>query len=289
MNQKFKKCSVIVCNTIEALQKQLTLEVSKGKTIGFVPSMGALHPGHISLVEKAGEQCEVVVVSIFVNPTQFNNPDDLKKYPRTIESDIQLLENSACSIVFVPSVEEIYPKNLETIDLDLGTLKDVMEDALRPGHFNGVVNVVHRLFDIVKPSKAFFGLKDFQQVAVIKFMNSYFNLPIEIVACPTKREVSGLAMSSRNLRLNEQEKIDALKIVETLNFAKNMALTSTPEEVKKAAISFFNEGRLDLEYIEIVHPLTLQSLEKEWLDGATMCIAAFCGEVRLIDNMALKD
>ncbi len=256
----------------------------EGKSIGFVPSMGALHPGHISLVHKAKKVCDIVLVSIYVNPTQFNNPDDLLKYPRTLESDLELLSKSECDIVFAPSNDEIYPADLTKITLDLGTLNGVMEDALRPGHFNGVVNVVYRLFDIVKPSKAFFGLKDFQQVAVIKYMTNHFNLPIEIIPCPTIRESSGLAMSSRNLRLDNHQKEAALIIFKTLNLAKELAQNLTPNEVKAKTIEFFKSGELLIEYIEIVHPLTLVSLTDKWIEGATMCIAAFCGEVRLIDN-----
>jgi len=278
---------VEVYNTIETLQNHISNAKLDGKTIGFVPSMGALHPGHISLVQQAKKVCDVVVVSIYVNPTQFNNPDDLLKYPRTLESDLELLTKSECDIVFAPTNEEIYPANLPKISLDLGTLKGVMEDALRPGHFNGVVNVVYRLFDIVKPSKAFFGLKDFQQVAVIKFMTNHFNLPTEIIPCPTIREPSGLAMSSRNLRLNDHQKETALIIFKTLNLAKELAQKLTPNEVKIKTIEFFQTGELTIEYIEIVHPLTLVSLTDKWIEGATMCIAAFCEEIRLIDNQQI--
>jgi len=275
---------VEVYNTIETLQNHISNAKMEGKSIGFVPSMGALHPGHISLVHKAKKVCDIVLVSIYVNPTQFNNPDDLLKYPRTLESDLELLSKSECDIVFAPSNDEIYPADLTKITLDLGTLNGVMEDALRPGHFNGVVNVVYRLFDIVKPSKAFFGLKDFQQVAVIKYMTNHFNLPIEIIPCPTIRESSGLAMSSRNLRLDNHQKEAALIIFKTLNLAKELAQNLTPNEVKAKTIEFFQTGELSIEYIEIVHPLTLVSLTDKWIEGATMCIAAFCGEVRLIDN-----
>ena len=273
-----------VYNTIETLQNHISNAKMEGKSIGFVPSMGALHLGHISLVHKAKKVCDIVLVSIYVNPTQFNNPDDLLKYPRTLESDLELLSKSECDIVFAPSNDEIYPADLTKITLDLGTLNGVMEDALRPGHFNGVVNVVYRLFDIVKPSKAFFGLKDFQQVAVIKYMTNHFNLPIEIIPCPTIRESSGLAMSSRNLRLDNHQKEAALIIFKTLNLAKELAQNLTPNEVKAKTIEFFKSGELLIEYIEIVHPLTLVSLTDKWIEGATMCIAAFCGEVRLIDN-----
>lgn len=278
---------MIVYNTIEALQKHIIKEKSLDKSIGFVPSMGALHSGHISLINRSKQDCDITIASIFVNPTQFNNPDDLLKYPRTLEADLKLLSEAHCDIVFAPSVDEMYPKNLETIELDLDTLKNVMEDALRPGHFNGVVNVVHRLFDIVKPTKAFFGLKDFQQVAVIKYMTKQFDLPIEIIPCTTIRETSGLAMSSRNLRLSEKEKEDALIIFKTLNFAKELAKVENPKKVKEQALAFFNQGKLKNEYIEIVHPDSLISLDETWVKGATVCIAAFCGDVRLIDNMEI--
>ena len=276
-----------VYSTISALQEHVSSLKSEGKTVGFVPTMGALHYGHISLVSSAINQCDVTIVSIFVNPTQFNNPDDLLKYPRNLEADIEMLSTINCAIVFAPSVEEMYPENSVSVELDLGTIGTVMEAEFRPGHFNGVVNVVKRLFEIVKPDKAFFGLKDFQQVAVVRFMTNYFKLPVEIVACPTLREESGLAMSSRNLRLSEQEKEDALHIFRSLTLAKKLSENHPPSEVKKAVINYFNQGNLKLEYFEIVHPLTLVSLKDEWTEGATGCIVAFCGDVRLIDNMEL--
>lgn len=279
---------MIVYKTIEALQERISKEKLANKTIGFVPSMGALHFGHISLIANAKKECDISVASIFVNPTQFNNPDDLSKYPRTLEADLKMLETVNCDIVFAPSVDEMYPESLETIELDLGTLKGVMEDALRPGHFKGVVNVVYRLFDIVKPTKAFFGLKDFQQVAVIKYMTNHFNLPVKIVPCQTIREEKGLAMSSRNMRLSEEEKEKALIIHQTLLFAKDLAEINIPKTVKELALEFFKKGDLILEYIEIVHPETLVSLDDKWEKGATMCIAAFCGDVRLIDNMEIN-
>lgn len=262
---------------------------SEGKTIGFVPTMGALHYGHISLVKSATSQCDITIVSVFVNPTQFNNPEDLVNYPRTLEADIELLSEIDCDLVFAPSVEEMYPENSLPIQLDLGKLAEVMEGKYRPGHFDGVVNVVNRLFDIVKPNKAFFGLKDFQQVSVIRFMTNTLKLPIEIVACPTLREASGLAMSSRNTRLSEIEKEDALIIYKSLVFAKELAKCSNPEIVKKEVIEFFNQGKLVLEYFEIVNPITLESLGAEWMPSATACIVAYCGDVRLIDNMKLVD
>ena len=262
---------------------------SEGKTIGFVPTMGALHYGHISLVSSAMSQCDITIVSIFVNPTQFNNADDLLKYPRTLEADVELLSTINCDAVFAPSVEEMYPKNRDSTQLDLGNLANLMEGKFRPGHFDGVVDVVSRLFEIVKPTKAFFGLKDFQQVSVISFMTKKLNLPIEIIACPTLREDSGLAMSSRNMRLSELGKKDALHIYRSLSLAKELASNFSPTEVKQKVINYFKEGNLELEYLEIVNPTTLESLNLEWVNGATACIVACCGDVRLIDNLKLVD
>jgi pantoate--beta-alanine ligase len=278
---------VKVYSTISSIQKQISLLKSEGKTIGFIPTMGALHYGHISLVKSATSQCDITVVSIFVNPTQFNNSNDLLNYPRTLDADVELLSEIDCDIVFAPNVAEMYPENSFPIQLKLGNLANVMEGKYRPGHFDGVVTVVNRLFEIVKPDKAFFGLKDFQQVSVIRFMTKSLQLPIEIIACPTLREQSGLAMSSRNMRLSETDKKDSLIIYEALKLAKELAKSNSPDAVKNKTIEFFNEGKLKLEYFEIVNPNTLESLEKEWVPSATACIVAYCGEVRLIDNMKL--
>ena len=277
-----------VYNKISELQEHISKLKSEGKTVGFIPTMGALHYGHISLVSLGMRQCDVTVVSVFVNPTQFNNPDDLLKYPRTLESDVALLSSINCGIVFAPTVEEMYPKNRKAIQLDLGNLANLMEGKFRPGHFDGVVDVVSRLFEIVNPTKAFFGLKDFQQVSVIRFMTSKLNFPVEIIACPTLRETSGLAMSSRNMRLSETEKEDALHIYKSLLLAKELSASNSPLEVKEKAIEFFETGKLKLEYLEIVDPITLESLTSEWVAGATACIVAYCGEVRLIDNLQLN-
>lgn len=276
-----------VYSAISSIQKQISVLKSEGKTIGFIPTMGALHYGHISLVKSATSQCDITVVSIFVNPTQFNNSNDLLNYPRTLEADVELLSEIDCDIVFAPNVAEMYPENSFPIQLELGNLANVMEGKYRPGHFDGVVTVVNRLFEIVKPDKAFFGLKDFQQVSVIRFMTKSLQLPVEIIACPTLREQSGLAMSSRNMRLSETDKKDSLIIYEALKLAKELAKNSSPDGVKNKTIEFFNKGKLKLEYFEIVNPNTLESLEKEWVSSATACVVAYCGEVRLIDNMKL--
>jgi len=280
---------VKVYSTISELQDALNLLKKNGAKIGFVPTMGALHNGHISLVKESNNQCDITIVSIYVNPTQFNNSSDLEHYPRTLEQDLLLLEKEKCDIVFTPSNEEIYPNNFDKISLNLGQLAEIMEGKFRPGHFEGVVNVVYRLFDIVKPNKAFFGLKDFQQVAVIKYMVKELNLPVEIIPCPTLREDGGLAMSSRNLRLREQDKANALILFKTLDFAKSLTKQGrSPREVQKEAVKFFKASNLELEYFEIVDPLTLTSLENEWVNNSTACIVAYCNDVRLIDNLELN-
>lgn len=276
-----------IINTVEGLKKTLDSAREEGKSIGFVPTMGALHQGHMDLVSRASTVCDVVVVSVFVNPTQFNNPSDLEKYPRTPQADSELLKKFGCDVAFFPSEIEIYPENLVSPRVDLSGLDEVMEGKFRPGHFKGVVQVVYRLFDIVEPQKAFFGLKDFQQVAVIKRMVEQLNLPIEIVPCETSRTEKGLAMSSRNKRLSEVQKEEALIIYHTLMHAKADAGSYSPAETIVRAKDFFEQGALQLEYLTIVDPHTLQDLSDKWVPGAAMCIACFCGEVRLIDNMTL--
>lgn len=274
--------------TVEELKQALNSARNEGKSIGFVPTMGALHQGHMDLVSRASTECDLVVVSVFVNPTQFNNASDLELYPRTPEADSELLKKFGCDIAFFPSVTEIYPENPVSPRVDLGGLDQVMEGKFRPGHFKGVVQVVARLFEIVEPEKAFFGLKDFQQVAVIRRMVFELGLPVEIVPCPTLRTEKGLAMSSRNKRLTESQKEDALIIYRTLVQAKEDARTFSPAETREKAIANFQSGTLKLEYLNLVHPETLEELKDEWVPGATMCIACFCGDVRLIDNLTFK-
>lgn len=248
--------------------------------------MGALHSGHIELVERASSENSHVVVSIFVNPTQFNNKEDLKKYPRTLEHDLALLNKIPNCIVFIPEVNEIYPENDGFQEIDLQGMDAILEGKFRPGHFQGVVHVVHNFFQIIQPLRAYFGQKDFQQLAIIRKLTEAFGFKIQIIACETVRDLSGLAKSSRNMRLTESDKIDALIIYETLNFMKqNRNAYSCPLELKNAAISFFNRGNLQLEYLEICDSNTLEVLEKDWTKNMTASIAAYCGEVRLIDNM----
>ncbi len=274
-----------VFSTVESLQNRL-INTGKSNDIAFVPTMGALHHGHIELVKKAFTFANQVVVSIFVNPTQFNSKEDLQNYPRTLENDLKLLEMAGDVIVFVPSVDEMYPPELPKIDVDLGELANVMEGKFRPGHFDGVMNVVHRLFEIVQPTFALFGEKDFQQLAIIRKMVDQLKLKVQIVPCETIRETSGLASSSRNQRLNSEELEDSLIIIESMRYAKSLAGTLSPEEVVKKTTEAFNKGKLELEYLEIVDPTSLQPLH-EWTSGARICIAAYCNDVRLIDNMEL--
>lgn len=277
-----------IVESIISLNEALATARETGKTVGLVPTMGALHEGHMALVERARSMADVVVVTVFVNPTQFNNSSDLTLYPRTPEKDAALLANHGCDIAFFPSVDEVYPQGYQTPEVPLGTLDKVMEGEFRPGHFKGVVQVVNRFFEVIQPTFAFFGLKDFQQVAVIRFMTDYLKLPVTIVACPTLRETSGLAMSSRNMRLSTQQLEEAVIIYETLTFAKSLADKHTPAETKQLSLEHFAHSPLKMEYFSIVNPQTLEELTNEWVPGATCCLAAFCGEVRLIDNMTLN-
>lgn len=260
---------------------------AENKRIGFVPTMGALHEGHLALVKRALSESETVVVSIFVNPTQFNNLQDLDKYPRMLQADVDLLNTLGEVIVFAPTVEEVYPENDAYTPLDLEGIDNVMEGEFRPGHFQGVVHVVRNLFQIVQPNQAYFGLKDFQQVAVIRLLTKKYNFPIQIIACPTLRESSGLAMSSRNLRLTEKEREDALIIIQTLKYIQTLKVSNSPNEAKQLAKEYFSSGKLRLEYLEIVDGASLKSLDTDWNEYTVVCIAAFCGAVRLIDNIEL--
>ena len=272
-------------HTIESLHHVLNDLPSSAK-VSLVPTMGALHSGHLTLVEKAMELGDTVIVSIFVNPKQFNNPEDLEKYPRSLDSDVELLKTVGKLIVFAPTVDEIYPENFKDVKIDLGYLEETMEGVYRPGHFKGVVNVCHRLIDVTRCDYALFGLKDYQQLAVIQFMKDALEMDVEIVPCETAREPSGLASSSRNRRLSEQDAIDAEIIYKTMRQSKDWSANNTPEETIKKAKAYFSESPLELEYLEIVHPASLRPL-KEWVQGARMCISAYCSGVRLIDNMEI--
>ncbi len=288
LSQSLESFQVQVFTKVDELKSFIKSNKDLGKTIGFVPTMGALHAGHGSLITEAKKSNDLVIASIFVNPTQFNNASDLDKYPRSVEADCEILSSLGCDAVLIPSVNEIYTDDFILPKIDLGFLDQVMEGEHRPGHFQGVVQVVYRLFDIVTPTNAYFGLKDFQQVAVIRFMTKFFDLPINILAVPTLRESSGLAMSSRNLRLSTSEREEAVKISEALNFAKNFAQNHNPVETKQATIEFFSQSNMELEYFEIVDPNSLMDLTENWVPNAVACIVAYCGEVRLIDNLQLK-
>jgi len=276
-----------VFTTRKSLNEALASLKEAKKSVGFVPTMGALHEGHLALVKRALSESDTVVVSIFVNPTQFNNMQDLDKYPRMLQADVDLLNSNGEVIVFAPTVQEVYPENDTYTPLDLEGIDNVMEGEFRPGHFQGVVHVVRNLFQIVQPDQAYFGLKDFQQVAVIRLLTKKYNFPIQIIACPTLRETNGLAMSSRNLRLTEKEREDALIIIQTLKYIQSLKATKTPKEAKELAMEYFSNGKLRLEYLEIVNGANLKSLDNEWDEYSVVCLAAFCGAVRLIDNLEL--
>jgi pantoate--beta-alanine ligase len=294
---------MIRINTIQQLKNQLTSFRNQGKSIGFVPTMGALHQGHISLVNAAKSECDIVVCSIFVNPTQFNDLNDLANYPRTLEIDSQLLEEAGCDIVFSPAVTEMYSeaelelKRQKKEDkswaegkvVDFGSLAKVMEGAQRPGHFNGVAQVVSKLFRIVGPQKAFFGQKDFQQLAIIRSMVNQLGMPIEIIACPIIREANGLAMSSRNQRLTEEEREQASAISRVLFKVKELYLLKNVEELKALAVNEIKlVPQLELEYFEIADAETLQAVASfSKVKSAVACIAVKIGAVRLIDNVLL--
>jgi len=266
---------------ISLWRKQLALDHKK---LGFVPTMGALHAGHLSLVEKAAQENDTVLVSIFVNPRQFNQQADLQAYPRTLEADIALLNGMANVVVFAPTESEMYPQNQPFEPMELGDIGKVLEGEKRPGHFDGVVHVVHHLFALIQPHKAYFGQKDFQQLAIIRKLNAHYQFGIEIIGCPTKRDPDGLAMSSRNLRLSSSDREKALAISKALYFVKINAGMLSIDEAKKEAKNIISQVGLQLDYLEIVDPLSLKNL-RNWQAQQICCVAAFCGEVRLIDNM----
>lgn len=279
-----------IVKTVVELQSYLKGFREKGSSIGFVPTMGALHQGHLRLVKQAKEQCSVAVVSIFVNPTQFNNPNDLLRYPKDLKKDCDQLEAEGCDVVFAPEVSEVYPEKDERI-FDFGDLGSVMEGKFRPGHFNGVAQVVSRLFEMVRPDKAFFGLKDFQQLAIIREMVSQLNFSLDIIPCETVRETDGLAMSSRNMLLTNQQRKNAPVIAKTLFESCNFAGGKTVKETIDYVVSQVNEVEgLDVEYFEIADGYTLKPIDKwnesEYIVG---CIAVFAGEIRLIDNVIYKN
>ena len=275
-----------VVNSIKELRENLSQERLEKRSIGLVPTMGALHAGHISLVERCVRENDVCVVSVFVNPTQFNDKHDLETYPRTLEADCALLEAAGCHYVFAPSVEEMYPEPDMRV-FNLGRVAEVMEGAMRPGHFNGVAQVVSKLFYIVEPDNAYFGEKDFQQIAVIRAMVKQLNIPVKINACPIKREADGLALSSRNTRLTPELRQKAPLIARTLKESTTFAPGKSVQEVIDFVVNTINaDPDMRVEYYEIVDGNTLETI-KDWseTDYPVGCITVFCGEVRLIDNI----
>lgn len=257
--------------------------------IGFVPTMGALHAGHRSLVERARRECETVVVSVFVNPTQFNDKTDLKNYPRTPEADLRLLEEVGADYVFMPSVEEVYPEP-DTRTFDFGMIDKVMEGATRPGHFNGVAQVVSRLFDLVKPAKAYFGEKDFQQIAVIREMVRQLRIPVEIIPCPIVRGEDGLALSSRNTLLDTDHRTAAPYIYKVLKAAVEKSHQTTPDQLAAwVTAQVESNPLLKVIYFQVVDAATMQQV-RTWEESPAIqgCIAVQAGDIRLIDNIKLR-
>lgn len=280
-----------IINTKQEIIRQVEACIRQGKTIGFVPTMGALHEGHAALVRRAVTENDVCVVSIFVNPTQFNNAEDLLKYPRNLTKDAQLLDSIGAHFVFAPTPEEMYSAEemQNQFSFDFNGLDEVMEGKMRPGHFNGVVQVVSRLFNLIHPTRAYFGEKDYQQLAIIHHMVERSSMKdqftgLQIIDCPIVREKSGLALSSRNQRLSDIEKNIAVNISKSLFSSMNWAKTASVEEVQQRVIDAINaiEG-LEVEYYEIVDKTTLQPTHT--FDNAIGCITVYCGQVRLIDNI----
>ncbi len=273
-------------DTIASLRQHLA-GLRANQSIGLVPTMGALHDGHLTLIQQARQQADIVVCSIFVNPVQFNNADDLARYPRTLDADCALLETVGCDIVFAPSADEMYPET-PSLTLNFGELETVMEGAFRPGHFNGVGLVVAKLFTIVQPDKAFFGQKDLQQVAVIRSLIRNLSFPVELVRSPTVRETDGLAMSSRNRNLAPDEREQATTLFAALTLAHDRLIDGqTPAQAKAAVRAFIDtKPAFRLEYIEIANADTLMPADEVLAPGQTaICLAAHLGKVRLIDNL----
>lgn len=277
-----------VFNYVADLQFFLKAKRDYGLSVGLVPTMGALHEGHLSLIRRAKKENDIVVASVFVNPVQFNNPVDLEKYPRTPEKDVALLESAGCDAVFMPSVEEMYPVKV-TDHYDFGFIEHVMEGACRPGHFNGVAIVVRKLFEIVQPNRAYFGEKDFQQQAIIRKLVKDYNINLEIVPCDIVREKDGLAMSSRNMRLNADERAIAPMIYKVLKENVGCYETISPAEMKALVLKKYSEiKQFDVEYVEIADETTLQSVT-DWKDSehVRIFVALQLGPVRLIDNLRI--
>lgn len=280
-----------IFNKKQDLKDCLSSLKAKEKSIGFVPTMGALHEGHLSLIKKAKQKNDIVVVSIFVNPTQFDNNEDLKKYPKTLKNDIKLLESVSCDLLFSPSVEEIYEENITSENFDFDGLEHQMEGKFREGHFNGVGTVVKTLFEIIEPKRAYFGQKDFQQLQIIKKMVNKNRLPVKIKGCPIFREKDGLAMSSRNIRLTKEQRDLAPFIYKTLKEARKKFGTENANIINEWVTNQFKkQPLLDLEYFTIAEEKTLKTLEnRESKKKYRAFIAVYADKIRLIDNIRLKN
>ena len=286
---RFKNRNMKLLTTTKELTADISALKTLGKTIGFVPTMGALHEGHFSLVRKCKSENDICVVSIFVNPTQFNNPNDLSTYPRTLEQDTKKLAELGCDMVFAPSTEEMYTNEETTtkFSFDFGGLDQVMEGPNRPGHFNGVVQIVSKLFDLVQPLRAYFGEKDFQQIAIIKRMVKVMGYDTMIIPCPIVRETSGLAMSSRNQLLSPEQKVTAAQISHILFESRQLIQCQSIPQVQSWVIEQINRvDGLQVEYFEIVDRDTLQPANS-W-NNTIGCITVHCGNVRLIDNITYQ-
>lgn len=280
---------MFVFKTVSELQQYLNSRRANGEQIGFAPTMGALHLGHLDLMRHSKAQNACTVCSIFVNPTQFNDPKDLEKYPRTPEKDLAMLESVGTEVVFMPAVEEIYPPGLDlTLQLDLNPLDQVMEGAFRPGHFQGMAQVVKRLLDIVQPDRLYMGQKDFQQFSIVGYLIQQLQLPVDLVMVPTVREPDGLAMSSRNVRLSPEQRQAAPIIYRTLEWGKSQLGLQAIAEIETAALQRLSLPEFRPEYFQIVDGKTLQPITDPAMhDWVVACVASWVGEVRLIDNLPL--
>ncbi|WP_442589776.1 pantoate--beta-alanine ligase [Pedobacter sp. AW31-3R] len=277
-----------VINTIAALKMLLKPRKLAQQKIALVPTMGALHKGHVSLIKIAQQNADVVVCSIFVNPTQFTDPKDLEKYPRPLQHDIEMLQEAGCDYVFMPAVTEMYPTK-ENWHIDLGDAEFLLEGEFRRGHYQGVTQIVKKLFDAVEPELAFFGQKDFQQVLMIRHMVAYFKLPIQIVSCPIIREDDGLAMSSRNIHLSSEDRKNALVLSEALKYVQERFEEFTVEDLLKGAETIINEAEgVELDYFTIANGETLLPENNKETPNLVALVAAKVGQTRLIDNMILN-
>lgn len=282
---------MLLFKRVSDFQKYLNSLKSKGLQIGFAPTMGALHRGHISLVDRSRNECDITVVSIFVNPTQFNNTDDLTKYPRTPEKDIEMLAESGCDILFMPDASEIYPDGTTpSVKFNFGKLDRILEGVFRPGHFEGMAQVVHRLLEIVNPDCLYMGQKDFQQAAIVGKMLELMKSKTQLISCAIQREDDGLAMSSRNVRLTPEDRSKATLIYKVLQEALDMLGEHNPSEIQRFALSKLKtEPHFKIEYFEIIDGRTLLPIQLfEDTDYAVAVAAVWVGDVRLIDNMILK-